>query len=367
MSRAFLRRTTSYCLGALLLTACASGPKAEQAAAQNAETQRYLDAMSAAMAPATAEERATAERSDPLTRAAFWEREYRKGSGDVEVTVAFMRALRKINSHERVRDVAQAALPIHPDHYPLFLELGRSLMADGRLEEAVNVLARASDLAPADTATPIAALGLALDRLERHAQAQDAYEMALERAPNRVSTLTNYGLSLAISGQLDAAEAKLRQAAALPQATGQVRQNLALILGLQGKYDEMILVDPNAPRRTVEANRETLRLMMVPARSYEALAAAEPYNALEVGRSAPQPMPSVAETRMEEDALMDLADIPAQADKEIGRADIDPELTPVATQGDVSEETAPPETLAGGGEATTPEVRLRPKLRGKSR
>ena len=93
----------------------------------------------------------------------------------------------------------------------------------------------------------------------------------LRLEPQRVSTLTNYGLSLALSGNLQAAETQLREAAALPGANARVRQNLALILGLQGRFEEMRKVDPHAPKRTVEANLNVLRNMLAPTRDYGAL------------------------------------------------------------------------------------------------
>jgi Flp pilus assembly protein TadD len=107
--------------------------------------------------------------------------------------------------------------------------------------------------------------------MERHFDAQAAYAAALQIEPDRVSTLTNYGLSLALSGQLVKAEERLRYASTLPGADVRVRQNLALILGLQGRFEDMREVDPHAPKRTVESNLDTLRSMMAPTRTYEAL------------------------------------------------------------------------------------------------
>jgi hypothetical protein len=50
--------------------------------------------------------------------------------------------------------------------------------------------------------------------------------------------LANLGLSYALAKRLPEAEATLRQAAANPRADSRVRQNLALVLGLQGKFGE---------------------------------------------------------------------------------------------------------------------------------
>lgn len=264
-------KTVKHSLPILALTglfACASSPEATTA---NADEQAYQEAIAAAMEPASAEAIAAAERSDPLTRANFWSNEYQKNAADLNTTLSFMKALRALGSHDRVLEVASSAIALHPQSHELYLELGRSLLADNKPSEAAQAFARSADLSPPDDAAPLAALGLAFDRLEDHAKAQDAYQLALAREPNRVSTLSNYGLSLALTGRLSEAEEVLRKAVAEPSADVRVRQNLALILGLQGRFDEMSEVDPSAPRRTVEANRQVLRDMMLPARSYETL------------------------------------------------------------------------------------------------
>jgi len=50
--------------------------------------------------------------------------------------------------------------------------------------------------------------------------------------------LSNLGLSYALSRNLPKAEATLRRAVARPGADPRVRQNLALVVGLQGRFAE---------------------------------------------------------------------------------------------------------------------------------
>ncbi len=278
----------------------------------------YQAAIDQVTAPATPEQIAIAERSDPLKRASFWGEELRKSPGSLEITVRYMQALRTIGSHERVLEVASQTFPLHPERHEILLEVGRSLMAQNKIEDAARAFIRASDYAPQDVAAPLAALGVAFDRLERHDDAQEVYREALMREPNRVSTLSNYGLSLALTEQLAEAEIQLRKAASLPEANAKVRQNLALVLGLQGKFDEMIAVDPTAPQRTIEANRDTLRDMMVPARTYDVLADPAP--------AASEPMPSVPEDAVAEDAMSEPA--PQQTTALDGGNDTDIVLRP---------------------------------------
>ena len=74
--------------------------------------------------------------------------------------------------------------------------------------------------------------------------------------------MTNYGLSQALSGNIDGAETALREAAAKPDADSRVRQNLALVLGLQGKFQEMKAVDSAAPVDIMKQNAEVLQRMI---------------------------------------------------------------------------------------------------------
>lgn len=303
MSRA---RTAKYALPLLVLATSVACATTEAAPQLSGEEQAYQDAIAEALEPATPEEIAQAERSDPITRANFWANEYQKDQSNLGVTVSFMTALRKIGSHDRVTEIASAAIPIHPEGYELYLELGRSFMMQDKHGEAAQAFVRSADLSPVSEAAPLAALGLAFDRLEDHEQAQDAYELALEREPNRVSTLSNYGLSLALTGRLEEAETALRKAVESPGAGGTVRQNLALILGLQGRFDEMVSVDPNAPRRTVEANQNALREMMIPAGSYEGLKSLDQVlEEVERTPAAPQDMPEVPEAQVRAEAMPD--------------------------------------------------------------
>jgi Flp pilus assembly protein TadD len=67
-------------------------------------------------------------------------------------------------------------------------------------------------------------------------------------------------MHLASTGDLPGAEKLLRQASALPTATIQVRQNLALVIGLQGRLDEAEkLARQDLPPESVDNNLAWLR------------------------------------------------------------------------------------------------------------
>ena len=72
----------------------------------------------------------------------------------------------------------------------------------------------------------------------RHEEAQRYYGTALRLAPDEPSVLSNLGLSYALSKDLVRAETTLRRAAAQPHVDPRVRKNLALVVGLQGRWSE---------------------------------------------------------------------------------------------------------------------------------
>ncbi|KCZ92772.1 tetratricopeptide repeat protein [Hyphomonas johnsonii] len=257
------------------LASCASKPTPEE------ELQL---AMAEATKPAPPEEVEAANRADPLTKANFWAKEHAKNPENLATALAFANALRDIGSDKRAIDVLSQVMVVHPNEPELLLLIARALSTEQDYAAAAQAYFQVTRLEPT-RADAWAGLGTALDRLDRHVEAQDAYDHALAIDPARTSTLANYGLSLALSGDLAGAEAKLRLASDQPDATTQVRENLALVLGLQGKYDEMKSASgPGAPQGIVEQNVELLREMVQPNRTWEALAARA-----QVGELPPQP------------------------------------------------------------------------------
>jgi Flp pilus assembly protein TadD len=246
-------------------SACASSPQGPEA--------QLAQAIEAAMQPAPAEEREAANRADPLTRASFWAQEHRKQPQDAGVALEFATALRAIGSETRAAEVLGQSVVIHPRNVDMLMMLGRIRMATGEAGQARSAFERAADAAP-QRAETWAALGTAYDQAGDHRMAQAAYQRALELEPSRVTTLTNYGLSLMLSGDLAGAELQLRLAAAQPTADARVQQNLALVLGLQGRYEEMTRVSlEGTPTGIAEQNARLVQALVSPGRVYEALAA----------------------------------------------------------------------------------------------
>ena len=107
--------------------------------------------------------------------------------------------------------------------------------------------------------------GTALDQLGRHDEARRYYASALKIVPGEPSVLSNLGMSYMLSKDLPKAEEALRQAYANPKANSQVRQNLGLVVGLQGRFAEAEqIVKADLPPDEAAANVAYLREMLKP-------------------------------------------------------------------------------------------------------
>ena len=60
----------------------------------------------------------------------------------------------------------------------------------------------------------------------------------LDLKPNDPTILSNLGMSYVLEGDLQTAETYMRSAAEQPGADSRVRQNLALVVGLQGRFED---------------------------------------------------------------------------------------------------------------------------------
>ncbi|HEX4112485.1 MAG TPA: hypothetical protein VH020_08110 [Stellaceae bacterium] len=118
------------------------------------------------------------------------------------------------------------------DSAPL-VGLGRVYLVEHKPGEAARYL----DLAVKQGATAAFVWndkGVALDQLRRHQEAQQAYRTGLANYPNDHALRNNLALSLAMSREFREADELLRTLASEPGATARTRQNLALVLGLEG-------------------------------------------------------------------------------------------------------------------------------------
>lgn len=224
-------------------------------------------------APATAEQRAVVQRLDPLARAAFWAREAEIAPGDVAAGVGLSQALRAMGKYPEAATAAERVLSVNPDAVDALLELARARIGAAQGFYAIEPARRAQALAPRDW-RPVSLLAVAYEQAERPDEALAAHRQAVALAPDSPAALCNLAMFLAGHGDPAQAEQLLRTAAARPNAPIQVRQNLALVLGLQGRLDEAeALARKDLPPSMVANNMAYLRAAATPGneRSWESM------------------------------------------------------------------------------------------------
>lgn len=226
-------RPSLVMLGApLLLSACAyaGGITPQEADIRSqASVDQYM--------PASRDMRDNIETQELFAQAAFWSREYELNPTDLEATLKLASAVRRLGNPGRAVEITQTSRQIHPRDPYLLAEHAAGLIADQRAMDAIPVLDEALRIAPG-YARLWSLRGAALDQMEDYDAARGHYDRALQITPNDPNILTNLGLSYALSGDLRAAEMWLRRAASLPDAGPGARQNLALVLQLQGREQD---------------------------------------------------------------------------------------------------------------------------------
>ena len=225
---------------------------------------------------ASAQQRAEARRLDPLAQAAFWGAEFEVDPGDAEAGVGLAKSLRALGRADEAAITATKGLIAHPDDAALLLELARAHIARGQGFYAIEPARKVAAQSPKDW-RPLTLLGVAYEQAERDEEADAAHRQAIALGANEATPLANYAMHLAAKGDLAGAEAQLRRAVALPSATIQVRQNLALVVGLQGRLPEAEkLVRADLPPEQVANNLAYLRAVTGQAgqtRSWDAMKA----------------------------------------------------------------------------------------------
>jgi Flp pilus assembly protein TadD len=107
----------------------------------------------------------------------------------------------------------------------------------------------------------------------RHEEAQRYYATALRIVPDEPSVLSNLGLSYALSKDLVRAEATLRRAAGQSRVDPRVRENLALVMDLQGRAADGLA---RADLPAAEANVAFLRQVLAQQNGWKAAPESEP-------------------------------------------------------------------------------------------
>lgn len=187
---------------------------------------------------------------------------YKKNPKDKGTMIYFAAALRDIGQPEQAVAVLERGVQSNPRDLDIKIAYAKALTSAGRFDQALIVINDAIDPAAPDW-NALSVKGAVLDQNGHNEEARQLYQQALTIAPNEPSLYANIGLSYAMSNDLPQAEAQLRKAAKMPRATSQIRQNLALVVGLQGRFDEAKqLFAAELPPAEVESNMSYIRALL---------------------------------------------------------------------------------------------------------
>lgn len=183
---------------------------------------------------------------------------------DINKGLAYANGLESLGQTAEALDVYRKMSEDNPANAKLAGLYGRKLVAAGRAEQAIPVLESAEQKGETDWRV-LSALGSAYDQQSLYQKAQAEYKKALAADPQNLTVMNNLAMSYALQGNLKEAETELRAADALPRSRSEprIRQNLALVVGLQGRFDEASkIAQENLPPEQVEQNMAYLKKML---------------------------------------------------------------------------------------------------------
>ena len=199
------------------------------------------------------------EKQDVVGGAAYWGARYDANRGDIPAAISFARNLRQMGGAQQAVTLLKEVVMTAPDNASVLSEYGKALTAVGRSQDAIPFFARSVQIDHRDWST-FSAYGVALDQTGAHKQAQDNYFIALDLSPNNPTVQGNLAMSYVLGGQMAQGEAILRKLVARPDATAQMRQNLAMIASLKGdKLEAEQLARQDLPATDVFNNMAVMR------------------------------------------------------------------------------------------------------------
>ncbi|MGR4844426.1 tetratricopeptide repeat protein [Rhizobium sp. LARHSG275] len=198
---------------------------------------------------------------------------YEKNPRDPVTGVNYANLLRMNGRDTQALAVMQQVAIANPGDRNVLAAYGKAQAAAGQFQQALDTIGRAQTPDRPDWKL-VSAQGAILDQMGRASEARQRYRDALDIQPNEPSILSNLGMSYVLTGDLRTAETYLRSAASQPTADSRVRQNLALVVGLQGRFPEaeQIARRELSPQQA-DANVAYLRSMLSQPNSWQKLAA----------------------------------------------------------------------------------------------
>ncbi len=187
---------------------------------------------------------------------------YKANPKDRTATIYYAAALRASGQPGQATAVLETGMAGFPGDVDIATAYAKALTASGSFEQALNVIDNAIDPTMPNW-NALSVKGAILDQMGRNTEARQMYLQAMTVAPGEASLYANLGLSYAMTNELAQAEVELRKAVQMRGATSQIRQNLALVVGLQGRFDECrALFAVELSPDQVEANMAYIRALL---------------------------------------------------------------------------------------------------------
>jgi len=162
---------------------------------------------------------------------------YKANPRDKTTIIHFSAALRASGQASQAVAVLQNAINIYKNDANIKVAYAKALTTNGNFNQALTIIDQTIQPDRPDW-NALSVKGAILDQMGKNQAARQLYSQALSINPNSASLHANLGLSYAMTNDLKNAEQHLRKATSMRGASSTIRQNLALILGLQGRFDE---------------------------------------------------------------------------------------------------------------------------------
>lgn len=197
---------------------------------------------------------------------------YKSNPRDKTIAIYYAAALRAVGQSQQAVSVLEISIGFYPRDPDIAVAYAKALTANGRFEQALQVLDNIIRPEAPDW-NALLVKGATLDQLGRNQEARQMYKQALVYAPGEASIEANMGLSFAMTSELPAAEQHLRRAVQMRGANSKIRQNLALVVGLQGRFDEArALYAAELPPEQVESNMAYVRALLTQQNRWDLIA-----------------------------------------------------------------------------------------------
>lgn len=187
---------------------------------------------------------------------------YRRNPKDRAVVIQYATVLRASGQPQQAIAALEQTMLAYPNDLAVSIAYAKALTAAGRFDQSLTVIANV--LRPdAPDWNALLVQGATLDQMGRNEEARRVYAQAAVIAPGEASIETNLGLSYAMTNDLVRAEQHLRRAVQMRGASSQTRQNLALVVGLQGRFSEArAIYAADLPAEQVESNMAYVRALL---------------------------------------------------------------------------------------------------------